>query len=628
MAPSSIVAQALVALVGLVNSAAAFHLAPPPTPSHQQNRRFNNRPSVRLRDVLTFRSRDSLRSFQRHTLLHSITLSRRASAHSVAPRAPRPHHALRIAVPAGSTAVDLAEKLRDGLPYLGQTEQAELQRALAVALRVHSDAAGTREGRRRTENAVDMCLVLGELDMDVDALLAAILTGTLNPEQGPLGKAMGVAGASVQDLQRRFGRRVVRLVQSYERVTRLEQLAQRYMAERAAKAKGKVSSEEAAEQLDRLRNLILSETADWRVVILRVASHLQRMRRHDAAAAAGAACVSPRARSEHKALAHEALGVHAPLAHRLGIHQIVAELQDLAFKRLYPRQNAEVRQQMAARTDIHEAVLDRSIADLTSALEQNNAFMAAVESVSLAGRTKDPYSMWRKTIRQGVAVADIADAVALRVVFKARRLPDETDAQYESRSEALCYEAMRIVQDLYPTVTTRFKDYICAPKANGYRSLHTTALMQCDRDPDNVHPFEVQVRTFEMHQQAEYGAAAHWGYKGEGSTEWLASHADSPRARTIGGAPAVPADFVDGRAFVNWLHSELQSRKVYVFGPDGLIWDLDKSATAADVARRVSIANFYSRRMRGRSSVDIMVEGNQVPCDYLLRNGDAISWTD
>ncbi|KAG5187958.1 hypothetical protein JKP88DRAFT_197917, partial [Tribonema minus] len=575
-------------------------------------------------------SQSSVSLYPRPVTLNTIS-GRRAPGGGLgtsAKRISKPHHALRLTT-IGVDAIDLVDKLREGLPYLGQVEHAELQRALAVALRVHG---GTREGRERVAHSVSMCLILGELEMDVDALLAAILAGTLSPERGPV----GVAGASSQDLQRRFGRRVVRLVESYEHVARLETLAQSYLRASSA-AQG---PEEAAEQLDRLRNLILSEVSDWRVVILRVASHLQLMR---AAASAPAAANRERAQAA-KALAHEALGVHAPLAHRLGIHQLVAELQDLAFARLYPRQNAAIRAQMAARAREYAAVLDRASAELTAALEADDEFMAQVESVSLAGRAKEPYSMWRKMLRTRCALADVHDAVALRVVFKARRRAGDGDAEYAARSTALCHDAMRIVRRLYPTLEGRFKDYVAAPKANGYRSLHATALMprsDCSgggADLAGAHPFEVQIRSFEMHQQASFGVASHFSYKGEGSMDWLAKAAPAAPAPAAAAAAApaasgwgfvVPAEIADGRAFVNWLHNELQSRKVFVFGPDGLIWDLDKSATAADVARRVNIQRFYARAPRGgggsASSVEIMVHGHQVPRDYALRNGDAIS---
>ena len=250
--------------------------------------------------------------------------------------------------------------------------------------------------------------------------------------------------------------------------------------------------------------------ASWRVVILRVASHLERLRR------ASAARPSAAARDKLKALSREAIGVHAPLAHKLGIHQLHTELQDLSFQALYPRQNAAVREQLEERMAVYDSVLDTAASELTAALEADVAFMSQVESVSLAGRTKEPYSMWRKMLRQRSDAAGVLDAVALRVVLKAKRLPSDTDASFTARSEALCYEAMRIVGDLYATMQSRSKDYICNTKPNGYQSLHATCLMVPEVGGP-AQPFEVQVRTFEMHQHAEFGVAAHWSYKGEGA---------------------------------------------------------------------------------------------------------------
>eukprot|EP00953_Heterococcus_sp_UTEX-ZZ885_P030202 15974-Heterococcus_DN1.PRE.1 len=258
--------------------------------------------------------------------------------------------------------------------------------------------------------------------------------------------------------------------------------------------------------------------------------------------------------------------------------------------------------------------------------------MSQVESVSLAGRTKEPYSMWRKMLRQRSDAAGVLDAVALRVVLKAKRLPGDTDAAFTARSEALCYEAMRIVGDLYATMQSRSKDYISCAKPNGYQSLHATCLMVPEVGGP-AQPFEVQVRTFEMHQHAEFGVAAHWSYKGEGAPAFSTSSATADAASSVSKPSAavrptvgysVPASIVDGKEFVNWLHTELQSRKVFVFGPDGSIWDLDKaSATAADIMRLVSISNFYSN-VRGPTP-SLLVAGKQVPADHMLRNGDTIS---
>eukprot|EP00612_Vaucheria_litorea_P002520 CAMPEP_0171455520 /NCGR_PEP_ID=MMETSP0945-20130129/2380_1 /TAXON_ID=109269 /ORGANISM="Vaucheria litorea, Strain CCMP2940" /LENGTH=484 /DNA_ID=CAMNT_0011980773 /DNA_START=529 /DNA_END=1983 /DNA_ORIENTATION=+ len=481
------------------------------------------------------------------------------------------------------------------------------------------NASGTREGRRRAENSVDLCLLLGELDMDIEMLLAAMLVGTTNPKLGPL-KQTSVAGAKFQDLKRHFGIKVVRLIESFEHVTHLESLAQHHMTQRSLEVNGIITAEEKTEQLDQLRNLILSEVADWRVVALRVASHLQTMR-------IMAKNNEPKLRLTNNKLAIEALSLHAPLAHRLGIHQLVAELQDLAFKRRYPRQNAKIREHMTAHKEAYQAVHDKATKDLTKALESNDEFMSQMESVTLVGRTKEPFSMWRKVLRQkNRNVEEVSDAVALRVVFKAIRLPNETDAEYDSRSASLCYDAIRIIEKCYPTVESRNKDYVKYPKANGYRSLHATALMECDLKDGKektVHPFEVQVRTSSMHQQAEYGVAAHWAYKGEGSSSIIKQNLKSKSLSTLDSRFHVPIDFANGCEFVNWLHEQLQSQKVFVFGPDGLIWDLEKNAaTAKDINRRLYMKNFYTG---GKSSVEIMVQGMQVPYDYVLRNGDAIS---
>lgn len=528
----------------------------------------------------------------------------------------KPHHSLRPSPSTGIDGIDLSNRLKEAFPYLSNTEHHHLQKALACAISVNVAASGVREGRRRVENNIAICLLLGEIEVDLDTLLSGMLAGTLNPLVGPLGSSS--AGISKKDMDRLFGRRVTKLVSSAEHVSHLETHAQRISGvapsewsaqdlwELGFAGHAGPSKCEREEQHDQLRNLILSEAADWRVVLLRVAAHLQRMR-------------SPASRAQRIALAHEAMSVHAPFAHRLGIHALQQELQDISFQVLHPSEFSQVKKGMEASMPLFDEVLKKAIADLRSAFEKDDDFMVQLESLSLYGRTKEPYSMWKKVARRGMEVKDVLDAVALRVVLKPRRENLESDASYERRSTLLCYQAQAKVEALYTTMESRLKDYIQSPKANGYRSLHITAEMPVS-SADSVirQPFEVQIRTFAMHQQAEYGVAAHWSYKE------AAFGAVAPTSNTSFGYQ-VPPTIQDGREFVNWLHNELQQKKVYVFGPDGTIWDLDKNAaTAKDIVSRVSISNFYVNKVNC-GGVSIMVKGQNVQNDYILQNGDTIS---
>lgn len=199
--------------------------------------------------------------------------------------------------------------------------------------------------------------------------------------------------------------------------------------------------------------------------------------------------------------------------------------------------------------------------------------------VTLQHRIKEPYSMWKKMGRQGGGVDRVYDAVALRVVLKARREVGESDESYDERSRQLCYKAMSVAKRIFPAVEGRSKDYVLNPKSNGYQSLHSThevavspANARAAGREDRFTHFELQVRTASMHHKAEYGHAAHWSYKTEGhekmedSLDMNTRNAYRPRATGspgLGkGRSAVPETVSSGRELVTWLHLELRQRKV------------------------------------------------------------------
>ncbi|CAM9161604.1 unnamed protein product [Chrysoparadoxa australica] len=493
---------------------------------------------------------------------------------------------------------ELEMKLTEGLPYLGEAELSELKHALGVAVFSHANAVGVDQARLRAQHAVNVVLLLGEVgQVDMDVLLAAILEGTLSAEESPLG--LGRPPLTYQALEKRFGGRVALLVESQARVSRLEELAQTYMEQVAGVQRGE------GEHYERLVSLMLSEAENFRVLVLAVSSHLVKLRFPELYSVA-----------EQAAHARKALDVYAPLSQRLGLHSVQNELENLAFQRRYPRQWAAVVKQMSRNTDTYQRVLELTTDKLTRELEQDDHFMSQIESVVLSGRRKAPYSLWKKMLRRGCDATDVYDAVALRVVLEARRNAGESESSFRKREEKLVYEVMEKIKGLYPTMGFRVKDYVSSPKPNGYRSLHNTALMYETVEAENgpiilLHPFEVQVRTLEMHQQAEYGMAAHWSYKA----------ADKKPLQLA----ATPSTIKDNTDLVQWLHDELQRSKVFVFGPDGLIWALDKSAaTAADVVHKCSMSAFYNSPLVRRVQ-KALVNGAAVPHDYRLKNGDSIS---
>jgi guanosine-3',5'-bis(diphosphate) 3'-pyrophosphohydrolase len=528
-------------------------------------------------------------------------------------RRPKPHEGVEGALASGSLVLsDLVGRLREGVPYLDEEEMLLLEHAVLIAAYVHTAGAGPEEGRSKVERAVDVCLILGQLEVELDALLAAILSGTLSSGSGSEEQEVSVEGGSLlnaQDLRVRFGKRVARLVEAHSHLMRVEAVAQRCIAERDAVCGRRLMPREEEEQLDMLRNLIISEVADWRVLTLKVAAHLQKMRTLGDVEYA----------REKDAIAREALDVYAPLAHRLGIHQLRSELETLAFSHLFPREYAGVMDDLREWHGVLDSMLARTRDDLTEALQSDSNFMRKVESVTLTGRTKEPYSMWRKMRRQGVQAESVFDMVALRIIVQPKRVPGEQPEMLRRREESLCQEAMQVVAKTYPLMEGRSKDYISSPKENGYQSLHATAMLPTAGPDSTLRPFEIQIRSCSMHHQAEFGVAAHWGYKSPGGAEVeknTMSRSDCRRA---------VESINSGRSLVNWLQAELRKNRVFVF-VNGLIWDLEKSATASDVLRQLSIAHFYSNRIGYKMAVSCAaVNGVPVPMDYQLKNGDTIS---
>lgn len=412
------------------------------------------------------------------------------------------------------------------------------------------------------------------------------------------------------------------------------------------------------------QNMMVSMASDWRVVTLVLAHHGQLLRR--AMADAGLNPSSGRTARAAYILAVEALDVYAPLAHRLGMHVLKDELEDLAFRFLHPAEHAAVVEAVQARCSEHQAVLDEALLVLKRTLQEDVEFMNSIKRVSFEARSKQPYSTWRKMQKLAAAAAgegevsgehaeksealitQVLDHLALRVVFEVADSPEpsssaEAEGERAARGEALAYHVLGLVHGRWNHMQFRVKDYVRYPKDNGYQSLHTTATV---RYHGRVVPFEVQVRTAEMHRVAEWGKAAHATYKAEGGGgdyywNYLAGRAGSREAATQPSAAAMeglplpvlsrsaapvapaPETIKDEKEYSMWVRDELKEQRVFVFmNTKGktCIWDLEAG---------MSIKDALWRHRRLHKSVaaameELRVNGLKVGSDYKLRNGDAI----
>jgi guanosine-3',5'-bis(diphosphate) 3'-pyrophosphohydrolase len=324
------------------------------------------------------------------------------------------------------------------------------------------------------------------------------------------------------------------------------------------------------QQAATIRKMFIAMAQDWRVLLIKLADRLHNMR---------TISVMPMARQ--RAIAQETLDVYAPLAHRLGVQQVKWQLEDLSFATLHPKRYAEIEQMVAARQPEREDYLSEVMATLSSKLDEFGI------KAEVHGRPKHLWSIYEKMVIGGKEFDDIYDLVGLRVIVD------------EDRD---CWAVIGAIHALWSPVPGRFKDYINSPKFNLYQSLHTTVIGPRGKS------VEVQIRTFEMHRRAEFGVAAHWGYKEGASNKevaWMQRLAD------------VEEEENDPIAFLEALKLDLGQDEVYVFTPKGRVIALVEGATTIDFAYAVHTEV-------GHHCVGAKVNGRLVPLDTVLRSADVV----
>lgn len=329
------------------------------------------------------------------------------------------------------------------------------------------------------------------------------------------------------------------------------------------------------EQAENLRKLILAMCNDVRIIIIKLADRLNNMR-----------TLSSKPREKQILKARETLEIFAPLAARLGIMQIKGELEDLCFYYLMPEEYAHIKNLM----DGIKVKVEDIVAEVTEKLTPS--FNEAGIKFEISGRKKHLYSVYRKMKRTKHEFNEIYDLIAVRLILHG----DKTQ----------CYEALGYVHQEWKPMPDRMKDYISRPKENSYSSLHTTVYSSDD------YPFEIQIRTMEMHRIAEYGIAAHWKYK-DGKT-------DAELDKKIGWLRKVmeeERDDADSAEFLAALRSSLFSDEVYVYAPDGKVFKLPFGATVVDFAYAVhsEVGNHCS---------GAFVNGQYMPITTQLKNGDQV----
>jgi guanosine-3',5'-bis(diphosphate) 3'-pyrophosphohydrolase len=435
-----------------------------------------------------------------------------------------------------------------------EIDRGRVQDAFVFACEHHA-AQRRKSGEDFIVHPVGVARICAGMRLDTETLCAALLHDTVED-----------TSASIEEVRARFGEEIATIVDG---VTKLTGITFR-------------SRDEA--QAENYRKMMVAMATDVRVILIKLADRLHNMRTIDA---------MPKQKQMEKA--RETLEIYAPLAHRLGIHAIKWELEDLAFATLHPRKYQEIKGLVAQQREDREGY----VAEAGEYLERELAEVGI--QAQIAGRAKHFYSIYSKMTKKGREFNEIYDLTAMRVIVD---------------SVKDCYGTVGVIHSLWKPLPGRFKDFIAMPKFNMYQSLHTTIIGPEGR------PLEIQIRTHEMHEMAEFGVAAHWVYKqrsipGKGEHEGSSEPGEDSKLKWLRSMLDWQKELSDPQEFMETLRTDLFEDEVYVFTPKGEVKSLAAGATPLDFAYEVHTEI-------GHRCVGARVNGKIVPLHYELRSGDIV----
>jgi GTP diphosphokinase / guanosine-3',5'-bis(diphosphate) 3'-diphosphatase len=441
---------------------------------------------------------------------------------------------------------DLIERVRR---YNPDTNEALLNRAYVYAMKAHGEQRRA-SGDPYFSHPIEVAAILTDLKLDDATIAAALLHDTIEDTE-----------ATRAEIDSLFGRDIGTLVEGLTKLKKLDLVTKE------------------AKQAENLRKLLLAIADDVRVLLIKLADRLHNMR-----------TLGYRPPEARRRVAEETLDIYAPLAGRMGMHEMREELDDLAFRELYPEAYDVVTARLNALTERSKLLISEIEKQLAKKLADRGI------DARVVGRRKRAYSIWRKMERKSVGFEQLSDIFGFRVIVKT--LPD-------------CYQALGVVHSTWPMVPGRFKDYISTPKGNDYRSIHTTVI------GPSKQRVELQIRTIAMHEIAEYGIAAHALYKDHvGSPTELLSRESTAYAwlrRTI----ELLAEGSNPEEFLEHTKLELFHDQVFCFTPKGKLIALPRKATPIDFAYAVHTDI-------GNTAVGCKINGKIAPLTSELVNGDEV----
>ncbi len=392
--------------------------------------------------------------------------------------------------------------------------------------------------------------------LEVAGILADMKCDEVTVATGLLHDVVEDTSITTEDIRKYFGDEIAFLVDS---VTKVESVAFQSREEKQAEA---------------IRKVLLAMARDVRVILVKLSDRLHNMR-----------TIMYLNEDKRRAVAEETLEVYAPLAHRLGIYWLKTELEDRAFEVLRPEEYAEISKKINSLKKEKEKYIQEMCSRIQSILKREGI------KCEVQGRFKSPYSIYRKMLRDNLTFEEVYDVIAFRVLVDTVRD---------------CYSALGVIHLNFKPIFERFRDYISRPKPNNYRSLHTTVV------GEDGQKMEIQIRTYEMHREAEEGVAAHWTYKeGKGRPEELQIYAWLRRLLEMREGSTDPVRFVSD------VKEELFSDQVFVFTPKGDVVELPRGATPVDFAYAIHTEV-------GHRCIGAEVNGRMVPLDTPLEVGDRV----
>lgn len=438
---------------------------------------------------------------------------------------------------------DILEKVER---YFKPEDISLLRQAYLFSAMVHKGQL-RKSGEPYLAHPLEVANILAELRLDV----VCIVTGLLHD-------VVEDTNASLEEIERHFGKEIAHLVDGLTKISQI----------------GYASREES--QAETVRKMLLAMVDDIRVMLVKLADRLHNMRTLD---------YLPSEKRKQKA--EETLDVYAPIAHRLGMGKIRGELEDLAFKHLYPEDYTNMQAVVEKKRPELEKHLDEIKQIIEEKMHENGVSFVRVE-----GRIKRLYSIFMKLKRQKISVDQVYDLMAIRIITKTVRD---------------CYGVLGVIHNMWKPIPGRFKDWIAIPRNNMYQSLHTTVVS------DLGQAFEVQIRTEEMHRIAEEGIAAHWKYK----ENKLGKKEDDEAFVWLKKLVEWQQDVSDSKEFMDGLKLDLYPQDVYTFTPKGKVIELPRGSTPIDFAYAIHTDV-------GHACTGAKVNGRIVSLRYQMKNGDVV----